>query len=364
MKYFLLLAFSIFPTACDYTEVERETGYKGKARTNPWLAAERFAESYSENVNSLGSWKAPESGDSTWFVPVSILSNTSFTRRIETWVNEGGHLVLLVEHANAETNDWAGESPQEKLEPALIQMLERVGITLDNENLSGEPTIATEIEFEGNSYLVNATSASSVVAYGGEPGVFASVESGEGRISVLTDARLFRNRWIAENEHADLFDALIQSSDREGNIGFIRSSGLSLWRLLKKYVWPVLVALSVLIVLWLWKNFSRFGPLEAETSSSNLRGYDHHLEALGNFQWRLDRAAGLLIPLRSKIIEYGQRVSTRAGCRDDDFLQFLADRTDIPRERVARALTEVSPADSTILTRTTADLQRLQQFLH
>ena len=42
MRIFWLMLAALCLTACDYTEVKREIGYKGKARINPWLAAERF----------------------------------------------------------------------------------------------------------------------------------------------------------------------------------------------------------------------------------------------------------------------------------------------------------------------------------
>ena len=42
MKFLRLLMMALALTACDHTEVKREIGYKGKARVNPWLAAERF----------------------------------------------------------------------------------------------------------------------------------------------------------------------------------------------------------------------------------------------------------------------------------------------------------------------------------
>lgn len=360
MKWlWLLAAFAL--TACDYTEVKREIGYKGKARINPWLAAERFAAHDGGDVRSLAVWSAPDAEDALWFVPASVLNNESFTRRMESWVNDGGHLVLLVEHANSETNDWFRHAPDDELSPALLEMLDGVGITLEGQE---KPVTASKIEFEGDSYEVDAESASSVSVDDGEPGVFASVESGDGRITVLTDARLFRNRWIGDKQHAALLDALIRATEYEGGIAFLRGSGLSLWGLLGDHLWPVLLGLAVLTGLWLWKNFTRFGPVEAADGASTMRGYEHHLEALGDFQWRLDRAAALLVPLRAQIVERGQRVSTRAGRRDDDFFQFLADRAGLPRERVFRALAEAAPADSSILTRTTADLQRLLQVLH
>lgn len=364
MKWFIMLLAGLTLTSCDYTEVKREIGYKGKARVNPWLAAERFAAQYEGKVRSLATWTAPEFGDAVWFVPASILGNESFTRRIEDWVNKGGHLVLLVEHANAETNDWSGDPGDQKLQPALIKMLERAGIELKDPGFTKSTVTAKDIEFGGETYEVDAQSETSVAVDGGKPGVFASVEYGEGRMTVLTDGRLFRNRWIGEKENADLLDALIRATGYEGNIGFLRGSGLSLWGLLSDQLWPILIALGLLTLLWLWKNFTRFGPIEAAAGASALRGYEHHLEALGDFQWRLDRAAALLSPLRGQIVERGQRLSARAGRRDDDFFQFLADRAGLPRERVFRALAEAAPPDAAILTRTTADLQRLLQVLH
>lgn len=362
MKYLLIALAALSLTACDYTEVKREIGYKGKARVNPWLAAERFCAHLGE-VGSHASWVAPEYDDGVWFVPAQVLSNESFTRKLEEWVEEGGHLVLLVEHADSETNDWSSHSELPQPEPALISMLERSGITLATEGFTDEVK-ATEIKVDDEVYRVDAASRSRVSMKDGTPGVFATVPSGEGRISVLTDARLFRNRWIGDKEHAGLLEAMYYLSDYGGNIGFIRGSGLSLWGLLMRHLWPVLLGLAVLTFLWLWKNFTRFGPVEAATATSELRGYEHHLEALGDFQWRLDRAAALLVPLRAQIVEIGQRIATRAGRRDDDFFQFLADRADLPRGRVHRALVEAAPPDPAVLTRTAADLQRLIQVLH
>jgi hypothetical protein len=95
-----------------------------------------------------------------------------------------------------------------------------------------------------------------------------------------------------------------------------------------------------------------------------MRGYEYHLEALGHFQWRLDRAVSLLAPLRQQVAELGQRTSARVGRRDEDYHQFLADRAGLPRERVDRALADGAPADPAILTRTAADLQLLLKVLH
>jgi len=364
VKWFALFLAVVALTACNYTEVKRETGYKGKARLNPWLAAERFCEPYEGEVRSLASWTEPTQDDAVWFVPASLLSNESFTRRLDSWMVDGGHLIVMVDHSSAETNDWSGYSPPPSPDPALLDLLENCGITLTHSEGSANKVKAKRIKFDGETFKVNASSNSSVALDDDKPGIFASVERGDGRLTVLTDGRLFRNRWIGEKDHAALLDALILATDYTGNIGFTRGSGLSLWPLLGEHLWPVLIGLALLTLLWLWKNLSRFGPIETAHDGSTLRGYDHHLEALGDFQWRLDRGTALLEPLRAQILDRGQRVIQRSGHRDDDFFQFLADLAGLPRERVHRALAESAPPDTAILTRTTADLQRLLQVLH
>ncbi|MGL5019692.1 MAG: DUF4350 domain-containing protein, partial [Luteolibacter sp.] len=272
--------------------------------------------------------------------------------------------VILVENADSETNDWSKSAGEPSLEPVLIQSLESIGIDLIAGGFSKAEVRVSQVEFDGESYQVDARSKSSVVVDDGEAGVFASVRDGDGRVTVITDGRIFRNRWIGDQEHAALLAALVGSTEYQGAVGFLRGSGLSLWGLLGSHLWPVLVALGLLVFFWVWKSFTRFGPIEAADGVSVLRGYEHHLEALGDFQWRLDRAVALLEPLRAQIVERGQRISVRAGRRDEDFFQFLADRANLPRERVFRALAESAPSDSATLTRTAADLQKLLQVLH
>jgi hypothetical protein len=361
MRRLLVMASAaLLLNSCDYKEVEREVGYKGRARVNPWLAAERFSERMGWETRSVISWTAPTWEESAWVLPASVISNESFGRRTEQWVTEGGHLILLVNHAEGQTSDWTVFHMKPTLEPAVFNLLERGGITLkDDGNMQ-----ADKIKFQGRTFKVDAEAESSVARNDGKPGVFVSVRHGEGRMTVLTDGRLFRNRWIGDNDNAALLDALLRADGGSGVVGFMRGSGMSLWTMLRQHLWTVMIGLAVLTVLWLWKNLSRFGPIESAAAPTVLRGYEHHLEALGDFQWRFDHATSLLAPLREQIVEIGQRTSLRAGRRDDDFFQYLADRADLPRERVFRALAEAAPADPAVLTRTTADLQQMLKVLH
>jgi hypothetical protein len=358
VKWLVLFALAGFLGACKTEEVTVETGYKGKARADPWLAAERFCERFEAGgVRSLASWEPPGCDEAVRFVPAKVLGNASYVRQTRAWVARGGHLVVLLENAGG-NSDWSPPPPEPELDKTLAGWLADAGISVVE-----KPAEAKRIEWGGRAFEVDAKSRKSVAAEGGGPGVFATGPYGNGRISVVTDGRIFRNRWIGERQHAAFLDALVRTRDGPGSIAFLRGAGMSLWDLAGKHLWAPLAALGLLIGLWLWKNFARFGPLEAASAATAPRGYEHHLEALGDFQWRLDRCAALLEPLRETIAERGQRASARAGLRDQDLFQFLADRAGLPRERILRAMSETRPADAAILTRTAADLQKLLHVL-
>ncbi len=350
---------------CGYDEVEVEVGYKGKARLNPWLAAERFAAAYGFEVESLTAWQAPEADDSVWFVPASVLNNGSFIGRAETWADNGGHLVVLLDHAGAEVSDWRGFNSEVEVEGALVALFERHGIKLNQRENDRKTwfTDKVEIGFEGGKFNLEAGAGKQVAVEGGTPGVFASVEVGKGRISAVADARIFRNRWLGDQDHAALLLALIDAADFEGSVRFSRGSSLSLWAMLARHLWAVLLGLCALLVIWLWRSAVRFGPLEGAQAPDAARSYDHHLEALGGFHWRTCRARDLLAPLRERILEHALRMGHRAGHRAEDIHQWLAARSGLSVGRVSHALAPNQPADGVALTRTVADLQQLYRSL-
>lgn len=360
MKRWLLLGCVLGLAGCEYEEVVREIGYEGEARRNPWLAAERMVAGYGYEVESLTAWRSPAYGDAVWLVPAAVLRNASFVRRAEEWARDGGHLVVLLEKAGVETNDWRKFGPEPAVEPALAKMLERAGIALD-QNVAALEAFETEqaVAFAGANFAVSAGAGKRVSVGGGKPGAFASVRVGRGRLTALTDARIFRSRWIAERQHAELLMALVRAGDGEGAVVFVRGASMSFTGLLRKHLWAVLLGLAALLALWLWRSLCRFGPLEAAIAPTPTRGYDHHLEALGNFHWQLDRAAALLGPLREQLAERSQRGHAAA-----DRHQWLATRSGLPVERVATALDAAVPADGMALTRVVADLQTLLKSTH
>jgi len=244
------------------------------------------------------------------------------------------------------------------VEPVLTDMLESHGLRLvEDANVE-----AGRVRFMDEVYQVSADSEYGVAKDGGKPRVFASADVGAGMISVVTDARVFRSRWIDEKDHAALLAALVDASPNHGRVGFLRGSALSFWALLGGFLAPLLIVTAAWVLLWLWKNLARFGPVEAAENPGESRGFGHHLEALGHFHWRLDHAAGLFLALRGRVSESAHRAAQRAG-RGGDPDVFLAERSGLATGRVSSLLSDPPPKDAVALTRGTADLQYLIEIL-
>jgi hypothetical protein len=359
--YLLSVIFTLFGlSGCNTKYEEVETGYKGPARTNPWLAAERFLTAYGRPVEVLSSWREPAPEDSTWIIPCELISNTIFAKQINQWMSNGGHLICLIEYSDFR-DDWNLRGGEVELEPTFERFLEDHDFEIEK-SASGE--VETKlIRYRGRPFDVEMKSAWQASNRSGSLQGMPTAKVGDGRLTLVTDARPFRNRWIGDKQHAALLKSLVDSTDSFGTVVFVRGATLSLWSLLMERAWAVLLGLSLVIVIWLWKNLRRFGPLEAADGPSPLRAYDHHLEALGDFQWRLDRGASLLAPLRGEILEQSHRLMARSGKLDSDIFALLGERVGIPRERVARAMSEPAPTDASVFTRTVSDLQLILKSL-
>jgi hypothetical protein len=360
---FLLLALLL--TGCDSGPTrEREIGYKGKARLDAYLAAERFLEHYGHVVESEPGWPQLDPSVSMVILPGSVLSTEAYVREVAEWISAGGHMVCLLDHAESHHDDWSrfgGIRGSMELSEPLTTWFADCGITVSYSNAT-KPKADQPLRVGGRDFKVEAESVTGISIHGGDTKVFGQLDYGNGLITILADARPLRSRYISDHDHAAFLFALTRESPFGGKIVVVRDAALSLWTLLLRHAWPALVGLLALTVVWLWKNMPRFGPLRREDARTTLRDYDHHLEALGDFQWRLDKGASMLRPLREAVIERAQRLSA-ATDRGIDLFDWIGERAGIGRERAARAMTHERPADATSFTRVIADLQKIHLSL-
>jgi hypothetical protein len=297
-------------------------------------------------------------------LPGSVLSTEAYVREMSAWISDGGHMVCLLDNAESYHDDWSrsgGLHMSEELPAPLVKWFADCGITVSS-STTKRTKADQPFRSGGEEFKVEAESATGISIQGKETAVFGQIDYGSGLITVLADARPLRNRYISDHDHAAFLLALTRESPFGGKIVVVRDAALSLGTLLWRHGWPALAGLLALTVVWLWRNMPRFGPLRCEEARSTMRDYDHHLEALGDFQWRLDKGASMLRPLRESVIERAQRMSA-ASHRGIDLFDWIGERAGIGRERAARAMTHERPADATSFTRVIADLQKIHLSL-
>lgn len=367
MKWGMLMVLLCLFASCEYTETTKETGHKGKARINPYLAAERFLESYGYEIERRPGWPRLEDDMMMVVVPVESLTSQGYVKDLDEWVRYGGHAVVLMAWGDSHINDWStrwgagsAEIPEVFSEwMAEVDMSFEYELEADDDSSGEDKTTAERLRYDGGRFEVFMEAKTQALDDKGKPRMLVSKDYGEGIITLMADARPFRNRYIGDYDHAALLLAVTESSMYGNTVVFVRNASLSFWDLLWERLWPAMVALILLIVFWLWKSLPRFGPLDSFEEVSSLRAYGHHLEALGDFHWRLDRAEGLLRPLRQNLLERAHGLALSSGNREQDVFLLMAERAGMSRERVERAMTFERAKDAGSFTRLVADLQTI-----
>ena len=99
MRFILLTLFvCFFCSSCQETELKRRTlGYKGKAKANPFLAAERLLNKEGFDAASAHGFGRLDEQTATLFIPTSSLNTVGRAKRVLEWVASGGHLILMLD---------------------------------------------------------------------------------------------------------------------------------------------------------------------------------------------------------------------------------------------------------------------------
>ena len=84
-------------SSCQKTEQKRRTvGYKGEARGNAFLAAQRLLERQGYSVSFKRNMGDLDADTATLFLTPSSLNTVGRSKRVLRWVGEGGHLVVML----------------------------------------------------------------------------------------------------------------------------------------------------------------------------------------------------------------------------------------------------------------------------
>ena len=419
-RLLMLSSVALVLCGCDghWEDYEKTLGYRGKARVNPFLAAELLLKELGHNAHAVKSLTKLPSHDSIILISGENGLPDGRAKQLLRWSFSGGHLIYCLDGARA-YNDFETQFGtfisslllEEEKDPILDQLGVSAVKRLPKEELAelakdmlndpapdgekkAEPKKKqkkkTDDEEDDDSWLesvqeVKWNSKTYQLSLGGyqhlilkrslRVGEFAAgpkdaalalhLQHGMGKVTLLAHARPFRNRWIGERDHARWLSALVGEHGSK-EVLFVASSAGSFLALLWQHGWMALVALAVYLIFWLWQQMPRFGPL-AEVELDSTRHFSSHIGALGEFFWRMRRGGMLVTAAREAVWE---RVRERHRSLDDgsrhmnDHLAAeIARRTGLTEKRISAAFDVAPPETGHNFVTLMRDLQSIRRAL-
>lgn len=382
MKILWFLMIPLVLTGCQrnghYVNEEIVLGYRGKARLNPYLAAERyFAEKLSVPVRSSRSLADLDESIAVVTMPASFLSTRLMGQRVLDWVENGGSLILLMEGGESHYNDFServlgpakNEGNEKKLElPGLDLILAETGMTLEKREFvmkeggkddPGERGWHEEnVSMDETDFLLEQEGDLAFSEYEAEPWPVVSTEPGGGIIFFLANARPLRSAYLDRADHLAFLEAMI--GDPVGEVLFLYGEGFSFWSLVWRHGWRLVLAGSVMLLVWLWLRLPRFGPRQEDERADD-RQYDELLLAGGRFLWKRKAVVPLLLPLREEIQRrFHLRHELVSEAERTSLFEELAARSGMKLEEVIEVMSRVDLQDGATLTRVVSGLKKLQ----
>ena len=418
VRSWMALVGALLLCACDghWEDVEKTTGYKGKARVNPFLAAERLLDELGHNAHGAKSLAKMPSHDAVILISGEGGLPEGRAKQLLRWAFSGGHLIYCLSgtrpYNDFETQFGSFISAmllEEEKDPVLEQLGVGVQKRIPEEEIkdmlaksdapeTGKPDAkqdkakkknqkkskddeeklesVEEVTWNGKTYQLSLGGYQNMILKRKlRPGEFSGgskneslalhLQHGMGSVTLLAHARPFRNHWIGERDHARWLSALVGEHGSK-EVLFVSNTAGSFFGLLWQHGWMALVTLALCLGFWLWQQMPRFGPM-AEVELDSTRHFASHIGALGEFFWRMRRSPLLVNAAREAVWE---RVRERHRSLDDGSRQMsdqlaeeIAQRTGLPVKRVAAAFDVAPPNTVHNFVNLMRDLQAIRRAL-
>jgi hypothetical protein len=288
------LAGAWFVSHYDRVETRVWVGPSGAARSNPYLAAMRFAERLgmkarlAEQPSQLPSTPVRTSivlpAGRAW------LTEARAEALLRTAEN-GGHVIVEAEPVRA--RDVLLDSlaiARRSVKPSQE--------TFDAALPGGEARL--RIGAADRQVLDVGRANADIVVADTQGTRLASMRRGAGRVTAMTSMARFDNRHIGSHDHAELLRRVLALAPTD-ELLIVRAAGTPpLWDWLRSHASDVMAAAAILAALALWRIAPRFGPLIPVAEPAR-RALQEHLRAAGRFRWQQGARAALLAAARDQL---------------------------------------------------------------
>jgi hypothetical protein len=288
-----------------FVEVKVPAALRGEAATNPFYAAIRLVDELDASAEWSRVIPMDPREDAIFLSDWNWSLNQTRQRRIRTWVENGGRLVvdfsmngdlagfeewtgISVDEADDEEveakskqDEEAGKDKPTATESAVQKILELKPCTGLVEDGTGRRLEVCDVGFPN--YLAVARKPQWVLRDGKYIHA-ARVAIGKGSVTVL-NADAFKRRDFLLGDHAQLLVAILQLRKGDDVMFLTEQDHASIVALMWRYGAPAVLLLALLIALGLWRSAARFGPLIAPPETAR-RSLAEQIRGTGQFALR------------------------------------------------------------------------------
>ncbi len=190
---------------------------------------------------------------------------------------------------------------------------------------------------------------------------FVQFYIGDGLLSVMSDAEIWRSDYIEELDHAYLLSTLTGES---ANVQFVIGSNMpSILVLTWRYAKELVISALCLLAAWLIYRARRLTPAQTFSVVAR-RSLAEHLQATARFHWQQKDSQALLQSLQSEIKQQAHlHLSGFSQLSPIDQFQKLTDVSQIDTALIAQAMTGENITSEAAFIKSVRTLQSLRAKL-
>ena len=376
----------------EYKEVEIRTGLLNEAKRNPYYASRLFLKRMGiptiKKESMQTNWGFPDSDTVMIITTKRTGLSTARTEELLEWVESGGHLIarstsdwyyggdeIVEKEINEMLSDKDSRDPLQRLlgihsgkriflneeeeknkkkkkneaEEMMTSLLEtKVEKTLEHEILfkGADAPLKIQMDWFDNLAIDNPDQSSShqteqIKLKNGN--FIIRTKVGEGLVTLISDMEFFENYEIEKSDHAKILWHLVHGNHpnlhQPQNIWLIHDDEMaSLWNLLWKHAWALILTLTLLLIFWMLQASRRLGPVIPKLQE-NRRSLNEHITSSGNYYWKNNKKHRLIESSRQALTQRLTRVHPGwSNYSREEQIKLLSNQLNMPSDSLNKLL--------------------------
>ncbi len=311
-----LLSANWFYKNFSWVNEKEEVGFQGIAKSNHLLGAEFFLRKMGivvQQVNALTAFRDLPSTRYTILITTQRETiNKDLSEHLLAWIKAGGHVIIEAKYLpdystdNNKNTSPPDEAADELLPDGLLFSKDTQASDDNNEfpvRLSVDNNTIIEVNFPYYKTLDNsAYTTTPIRLIKDEIGQYLmQFPIGQGLLTVMTTTDMFSNNTITDYDHAQFLHYLVSQAGHNGGVWLIRVDDMPpLWQWLWNNTRYMVLSLSILFLLWLWRMPFRFGPVLNDIQPQR-RSLVEHIRAAGYYRWHNEQSKYLLQQVQNRL---------------------------------------------------------------